>query len=194
MRRFNLLVDGKGGFTVSHCLRSVFQLAESESLIPERGSFANEVAGLACDLEDLLIELDGAAGLSQGGVGHAQVAERGSFRVTPAHAPGGGEHRLEPLNDFVRMLPQIEHVGAFIGICDAELSHRFVTAGLLYGPGMSGFDIRALQIEEPQTAQDLIAATKVESIGGRERFLIMPRVQPPAAFSKRTEINAFRIW
>jgi hypothetical protein len=79
MRRFNLLVDGKGGFSMDHCLRLVFQLAERESHIPERVSFAPAVAGLACDLEDLLKELDGAADLSQGGVGCTQVAERVSF-------------------------------------------------------------------------------------------------------------------
>ena len=150
MRRFNLLVDGKGGFSVDYCLRSVFQLVNRESHIPERFSFAPVVAGLACnhkallieldgaaglsqsgvchaqvaerltfapavaglecDLEVLLMELDGAAGLSQDGVGHAQVAERPTFRITLFQSLGCGEHRFEPSNAFVRMLPQVEHV------------------------------------------------------------------------------------
>jgi hypothetical protein len=126
MRRFNLLVDGKGSFSVDHCMRSVFQSAESKSHIPERGSFAATVAGLPCDLESLLIEVDGAAGLSQNGIGHAQVAERPTFCVTPSQSPGGGERCFEPSNAFVRMLPQVEHVATRVGIFNTEFSRRFI--------------------------------------------------------------------
>ena len=124
------------------------QVGVGKAQVAEHATFASAVASLACDLEALLIELDGAAGLAQVGVGNAQVAERPTFRVTPFQSPGGGEHRFEPSNAFVRMLPQVEHVDTRVGICNAEFSRRFITASLLRCPALSGFDIYTLQIEE----------------------------------------------
>jgi hypothetical protein len=96
-----LLVDGWGGFSVGHCLRSVFQLIENESLIPECRSFVTAVASLACDLEVLLIELDGAAAISQGGIRQAQVAECPTFRVTPVQCSPGDCYRLRVLMTYL---------------------------------------------------------------------------------------------
>jgi hypothetical protein len=101
LRRSNLLVEGKGSFSVDHCLLSVFQLAERESHIPERGSFAPAVADLACDHKALLMELDGAAAISQRGVGQAQVAECPTFRVTPFQCSPGDCYRLRVLMTYL---------------------------------------------------------------------------------------------
>ena len=56
--------------------------------LPRAVALAAAVADLAGDGQRLLVELDGLARLAQGGVGNAQVAERGAFAAAVADLAG----------------------------------------------------------------------------------------------------------